>query len=49
MFTINIKGKQNPKSPEQVKLELVFFKIGYPRVTKSILIAGPLKDWDSKK
>ncbi|MFI3294050.1 MAG: phage integrase SAM-like domain-containing protein [Rikenellaceae bacterium] len=46
MFTINIKGKENPKSPELVKLEMVFFKSGYPRVTKIINISGPIKEWD---
>ncbi len=49
MFTINVRGKENPKSLGQVKLELVFFKTGYPRVTKVISITGPLKDWDAKK
>ena len=49
MFTINIKGKQNPKTPEQVKLEIVLFKTGYARVTKIIAIAGSFKDWDSKR
>ena len=49
MFSINIKGKENPKSLGQVKLELVFFKTGYPRVTKIINISGPLKEWDAKK
>ncbi|MFR9563078.1 MAG: phage integrase SAM-like domain-containing protein [Rikenellaceae bacterium] len=49
MFTINIKGKENPKSLEQVKLELVFFKTGYPRVSKVINIAGPITDWDAKR
>ena len=49
MFTINVRGKENPKSLGQVKLELVFFKTGYPRVTKVINISGPLKDWDAKK
>ena len=34
MFLINIKGKENPKTPGQIKLELVFFKSGYPRVIK---------------
>ncbi|MFI3293933.1 MAG: hypothetical protein SNG27_06540 [Rikenellaceae bacterium] len=38
MFSINVRGKENPKSLEQVKLELVFFKTGYPRVTKIINI-----------
>ncbi|MFI3292527.1 MAG: hypothetical protein SNI70_03290 [Rikenellaceae bacterium] len=49
MFTINIKGKENPKSLEQVKLELVFFKTGYPSVSKVINIAGPITDWDAKR
>ncbi len=48
MFSINVRGKENPKSLEQVKLELVFFKTGYPRVTKIINITGPSKDWDNK-
>ena len=48
MFSINIKGKENPKSPEVVKLEMVFFKTGYPRVTKVINISGPIKEWDAK-
>ncbi len=49
MFTINIKGRENPKSLGQVKLEMVLFKTGYPRVTKVINITGSLKDWDAKK
>ena len=48
MFSINIKGKENPKSPDTAKLELVFFKTAYPRVTKVISITGALKDWDAK-
>lgn len=35
MFTVNIKGKQNPKNENLVKLELIFFKTGYARVTKA--------------
>lgn len=46
MFSINIKGKANPKDPQLVKLELVFFKTGYARVTKVINITGPLSDWN---
>ena len=49
MFTININGKQNPKTSEQVKLDIVLFKTGYARVTKIIDIAGSFKDWDSKR
>ncbi|MFR9504106.1 MAG: phage integrase SAM-like domain-containing protein [Rikenellaceae bacterium] len=49
MFSINIKGKENPKTPELVKLEMVLFKTGYPRVSKVIAIVGPLKEWDAKK
>lgn len=29
MFTINIKGKANPKDPKMVKLEMIIFKTGY--------------------
>ena len=32
MFIINIKGKQTPKTPEFVKLEMILFKTNYPRV-----------------
>ncbi|MFI3288251.1 MAG: hypothetical protein R3Y61_07245, partial [Rikenellaceae bacterium] len=49
MFSINVRGKENPKSLGQVKLELVFFKTDYARTTKVINIAGPLKDWDVQK
>lgn len=34
MFTINIKGKRDPKNIHFVKLEMVFYKRGYARVTK---------------
>lgn len=47
MFTINIKGEANSKDPQLVKLELVFFKTEYTRVSKVINITGPLKDWDN--
>lgn len=48
MFTINIKGKANPKDPQLVKLELIFFKRGYARVSKVINITGQFSDWDSQ-
>lgn len=48
MFSINIKGKENPKTPQLVKLEAIFFKTGYARVSKVLNITGLLKDWDSK-
>lgn len=47
MFTVNIKGKQNPKNENLVKLELIFFKTGYARVTKALTITGQFKDWDN--
>lgn len=47
MFTVNIKGKANPKNDSLVKLELVFFKRGYSRVTKVLPITGAFKDWDN--
>jgi hypothetical protein len=48
MFTINIKGKDNPKDPRLVKLEMVFFRTGYARVTKVINITGSAKEWDNQ-
>lgn len=48
MFTINIKGKENPKDLKMVKLEMIIFKTGYAHVTKVFNISGPLKDWDNQ-
>lgn len=48
MYTINIRGKQNPKDQKMVKLEMIFFKTGYARVPKVLNITGLLKDWDAK-
>ena len=48
MYTINIKGKPNPKDPTMVKLEMIFFKSNYPRVTKVVNVTGLLADWDAK-
>lgn len=48
MFTINIKGKSNPKDKNLVKLEMVLFKTGSPRVTKVLNITGKLKEWDNQ-
>ena len=48
MFTINIKGKSNPKDPQMVKLEMIIFKTGYARVTKVLNVSGPVKDWDNQ-
>ena len=48
MYTINIKGKPNPKDPSMVKLEMIFFKTNYPRVTKVVNVTGLLADWDAK-
>lgn len=47
MFTINIKGKVNPKDLKMVKLEMIIFKTGYARVTKVLNVSGPIKDWDN--
>ena len=49
MYTINIRGKQNPKDKKIVKLEMIFFKTGYARVPKVLNITGLLKDWDAKE
>ena len=48
MFTINIKGKANPKDLKMVKLEMIIFKTGYARVTKVLNVSGPVKDWDNQ-
>lgn len=47
MFTVNIKGEKTPKNEHLVKLELVFYKKGYSRVTKALNITGPYKEWDA--
>lgn len=47
MYTINIRGKKNPKDLKMVKLEMIFFKTGYARVPKVLNVTGLLKDWDS--
>ncbi len=43
MYTINIRGKQNPKDTKMVKLEMIFFKTGYARVPKSWEVEG--RNW----
>ncbi|ADV43630.1 phage integrase SAM-like domain-containing protein [Bacteroides helcogenes] len=48
MFTINIKGKVNPKDPKMVKLEMIIFKTGYARVSKVLQISGAIKDWENQ-
>lgn len=48
MYTLNIRGRQNPKDQKMVKLEMIFFKTGYARVPKVLNITGLLKDWDAK-
>lgn len=47
MFTVNIKGKANPKNLNLIKIDLVFFNTGYARVTKVLNITGSAKDWDN--
>lgn len=48
MFTVNIKGKRDPKNINFVKLEMVFYKRGYTRVTKVINIKGLYSNWEQK-
>lgn len=47
-YSINIKGKENPKDKQLVKLEMIFFQTGYARVSKVLNITGALKDWDNE-
>lgn len=46
MFTINFKGKPHPKDGKLVKLDMILFQTGYPRVSKSINVSGRYEDWD---
>jgi len=45
-FSIIFKGKPNPKDKSMVKITMLFYKSGYPRVTKVLNITGLYKDWD---
>lgn len=47
-YSLNIKGKENPKDKQLVKLEMVFFQTGYARVSKILDITGAYKDWDNE-
>lgn len=46
MFTINFKGKPDPKDNKLLKLDMILFQTGYPRVSKSLNLSGLYKDWD---
>lgn len=46
MFTINFKGKPHPKDDKLLKLDMVLFQTGYPRVSKTLNISGLYKDWN---
>lgn len=47
-YSLNIKGKENPKDKQLVKLEMVFFQSGYARVSKVLDVTGAMKDWDNE-
>lgn len=47
-YSLNIKGKENPKDKQLVKLEMVFFQSGYARVSKVLDVTGAIKDWDNE-
>lgn len=49
MFTINIKGHRNPKNIGMVKLQMIFYKKGYPRVSKVLCISGLFSEWNQKE
>lgn len=48
MFTVNIKGRGDPKKIELVKLEMVLYKRGYARVTKVLFVTGLFQNWNDK-
>lgn len=49
MVSIIIKGERNPREIESVKLTMVFYRTGYPRVPKVLYITGPYRDWQKDK
>lgn len=48
MFSIIIKGERNLQDIELVKITIVFYKTGYPRVPK-VFITGAYADWQKDK
>lgn len=48
MFTVNIKGRRDPKKIEFIKLEMIFYKPGFARVPKVLNITGLHSDWNQK-
>ncbi|WP_029903479.1 phage integrase SAM-like domain-containing protein [Prevotella sp. 10(H)] len=46
MYTINFKGKPHPKDGKLVKLDMILFQTGYPRVSKALNVSGRYEDWD---
>lgn len=48
MFTVNIKGKRDSKKTEFAKLEMIFYKPEFARVSKVLNITGIYSDWDPK-
>ncbi|PXV63766.1 phage integrase family protein [Dysgonomonas alginatilytica] len=49
MFTINFKGKPHPKDEKLIKLDMILFQTGYPRVSKALNITALEGDWDQTK
>jgi len=48
MYTLNSKGKPDPKNKKQVKIEMIFYKTGYTRVINVISVTGYYKDWNEE-
>ncbi len=48
MFTVNVKGRRDPKNIEFVKLEMIIYKRGYARVTKVLNTTGLFSEWSQK-
>lgn len=44
-----MKKKTKSEEGNYQKLELIFYKPGYPRVPKALSISGLRRDWDEKK
>ncbi|MFV0329252.1 MAG: tyrosine-type recombinase/integrase [Dysgonomonas sp.] len=49
MYSIRFKGRRDPINVELVKLEMIFFKTDYARVSKVLKITGFYDEWNEKK
>jgi len=48
-YSVNFKGKEDNKNPGLIKIEMILYKSGHPRVPKILSITGLAANWDQKK